>query len=220
MSGYLSVQNFWKYQDKNAWKKAKTHPPWFKHYVNRDRDLDALPPLARLLFHELLGAATRHSNVLEADPNWLWAETRVPVEAIVEMLPLLLKGGWLSQTKTKRRGTATGTQKQPGSDVQDVDVEEEVKDKDLDLELALNPPDVTAAAETFVQAVAIDPKGREHRPYYPPRDPLNGIRLQIARGVIADEVALAAELRAHPSITQTDRESLRDLLTVKAGTAA
>lgn len=100
---YLSVHRFWDYQNKDVWKKSKGHPPWFKFYVHRDRALDDLPPLARLLFYELLGAASRNSNVLKADLNWLYAETRIEPEVIAEMLPLLLKGRWLSQTDTPRR---------------------------------------------------------------------------------------------------------------------
>ena len=101
--GYLSVRNFWRYQNADVWKKAKGHPPWFKHYCHRDRELDALEPLARLLFYELLGAATRNSNVLEDDLKWIWAETRVEPETVAEHLPTLIKGGWLSQTQTPRR---------------------------------------------------------------------------------------------------------------------
>ena len=101
--GYLSVVNFWKYQNADVWKKAKVHPPWFKHYVQRDLDLDHMSIGARLLFWELVGAATRYSNVLEDDLNWIWAETRVDPEVIAEELPKLLKGGWLSQTQSRRR---------------------------------------------------------------------------------------------------------------------
>lgn len=124
---YLSVSNFWKYQDRNAWKKTKTHPPWFKLYVHRDRELDALPQLARLLFYELLACATRNSNVLEADLNWIWAETRVEPETIREYLPVLLKGGWLSQTKSARRAPKPVPDPAPKSDVLDVDVDVDVE---------------------------------------------------------------------------------------------
>jgi hypothetical protein len=101
--GYLSVVNFWKYQNADVWKKSKIHPPWFKHYVQRDMDLDHMSVGARLLFWELVGAATRYSNVLEDDLNWLWAETRIDPETIAEELPKLVKGGWLSQTQSRRR---------------------------------------------------------------------------------------------------------------------
>lgn len=122
---YLSVVNFWKHQDKNAWKKAKYHPPWFKHVVHRDRDLDRLPLEARLLWWELLAAATRYSNVLEADLNWLSMETRINPETIKQVLPLLVKGGWLSETKTARRATKPVPDPVPNSDVLDVDVDVE-----------------------------------------------------------------------------------------------
>lgn len=112
---YLSVSNFWKYQNADVWKKSKTHPPWFKHYVHRDPELDKLPVCARLLFWELLAAATRYSNVLEADLNWLYAETRVEPERIAEMLPLLLEGGWLSETKSRRRSRKSSREYREGS---------------------------------------------------------------------------------------------------------
>lgn len=130
---YLSVVNFWKFQNADAWKKAKTHPPWFKCYVHRDRDIDALPLEARLLWIELLAVATRYSNVLEADLNWLWAETRIKPDVIAEMLPMLIKGGWLSQTETRRRSRKVSRGNLPDPGRQDLDV-------DVDLEEDLTPP--------------------------------------------------------------------------------
>jgi hypothetical protein len=213
---YLSVQNFWKYQDRNAWKKAKTHPPWFKHYVHRDPELDKLPLAARLLFIELLGVATRYANVIEADLNgseWdlnaLWAETRIPPEVIAENLQLLIKGGWLSQTKTRRRGTGFGTQKSPDSDVQDVDVEEDIKNKDL----ALEGP--TSNGHDFAANVVADSKPvREHKPYDPPTDSLGHIRRLIANGAILDVTDLEVELRSGDHhLTDQTVDELRALLT-------
>lgn len=184
---YLSVQNFWKYQNADVWKKSKGHPPWFKHWVNRDRELDALPLLTRLVFYELLAAATRHSNVLEADLKWLWAETRVDSESIRESLPALLKGGWLSETKTPRRS------RKPSREVRDdrLDLrEEEVEVKDKDFDVVLN-----AEAKTFAQTVVADPKGRAHHPYDPPSNRVEAVRRLIGR-TIRDEVDLEAELSA------------------------
>jgi hypothetical protein len=190
---YLSVTNFWKYQDKNAWKKAKTHPPWFKQYVHRDIELDALPLEARLLFYEILAVATRYSNVLEADLNWLWAETRIEPELIGAMLPLLLKGGWLSQTKSKRRGASPVPDPVPDPVVQDVDVEEELKD------LALEGP--TSNGQQL-----------EHRPYDKPTDSLTQLRRLIGR-TIHDQVDLDAELRSGDHhLTETQISELRAML--------
>jgi hypothetical protein len=100
---YLSVRKFWDYQNADVWKKCKGHPPWFKLFVHRDGEIDMLPPLARLLWYELLSAATRHANVLQADLKWLSSETHLDRKVIAEMLPLLVKGGWLSETDTPRR---------------------------------------------------------------------------------------------------------------------
>jgi hypothetical protein len=96
---YLSITKFWNYQNADVWSKSKGHPPWFKHYVHRDRELDLLDPMARLLYYELLGAATRNKNVLLSDPKWLFAETRVDEQEIAKHLPELLKGGWLKASE-------------------------------------------------------------------------------------------------------------------------
>lgn len=169
MTGYLSVANFWKYQDKGAWKKSKTHPPWFKHFVHRDRELDRLPLPARLLFFELLGAATRYSNVLEADLNWISAETRIGPEQIAESLPLLLKGGWLSQTKSRRRGAGSGAGSPPTAAVQDVDVD---VDEEKDLSAHTRPTTKSTDGALFA------------------------LRTMVANGAIPDHEALYAEVRA------------------------
>lgn len=123
---YLSVQNFWKFQNADVWKKSVGHPPWFKHFVHRDMELDDLPTDARLLFYELLAAATRYSNVLKADLSWLASETRMDAEVIAEMLPLLMKGAWLSETKSPRRSRKPS--RASGSD-NPLDLKEEEEDK-------------------------------------------------------------------------------------------
>ena len=189
---YLSVCNFWKYQDRNAWKKAKTHPPWFKHYVHRDIEMDRLPLEARLLWSELLAVATRYSNVLEADPNWLWAETRIRPEVIAENLPLLLKGGWLSETKSKRRGTGLGDNAVPDPAVQDVDV-----DVDVEEEKDLTP---SLAHEGEQPDVAPPIAGAEQK-----------IELMIRNGVIHDLVDLEAELAGY-RINGKPADRLRQML--------
>lgn len=106
MSGYLRVKNFWKYQNADVWKKCDGHPPWFKHFVHRDRELDQLPVVARLLFSELLGSATRNSNVLQDDLNWICSEVRMTPKEVAQALPMLVKGGWLSQSSSARRSRA------------------------------------------------------------------------------------------------------------------
>lgn len=121
------VVNFWKYQNADVWKKSKTHPPWFKHFVHHDRELDKLPVVARLLFVEILKSATRHSNVLENDLNWLCGETRIAPDEIAEALPLLLKGGWLSETKSTRRSRHPSRENREDSREQEVEVEVDVE---------------------------------------------------------------------------------------------
>ena len=127
---YLSIANFWKYQNADVWGKSKGHPPWFKHYVHRDRELDKLDPLARLLFYELLGAATRHKNVLESDPKWLFTETLMEPEEIAKHLPALLKGAWVKATERPVRS------RKPSRKYRDKPrdlIEEEVEEEELPL---------------------------------------------------------------------------------------
>lgn len=104
---YLSVRKFWEYQNADAWKKAKAtkrgHPQWFKHSAHRDGEIDVLPPMARLLWYELLGCATRHHNVLQNEVKWLSRETHLDAKDVAKHLPLLLKGGWLSESERPRR---------------------------------------------------------------------------------------------------------------------
>ncbi len=104
---YLSITNFWRYQNADVWKKSPVHPPWFKHYVCRDPELDKLPPEARLLFWELLAVATKYANVFERDLNALSAETRLPPETIASNLLKLIQGGWIKETRSRRRSRVT-----------------------------------------------------------------------------------------------------------------
>jgi hypothetical protein len=161
---YLSIINFWNYQNADVWKKSRTHPPWFKHYVHRDRELDALPVEARLLWVELLAAATRHNNILGLGPlppghglseaeaklresernlSWICGEVRMEPETVAEMLPLLIKGGWLSQTATPRRSRKPSRKNLEGPREQDVDVDRE-EDEDGEQEQEHGSSNVSA----------------------------------------------------------------------------
>lgn len=163
--GYLSVTRFWDYQNADVWKKAKGHPPWFKHYVHHDRELDELPNDARLLYYELLAAATRNGNVLKAtlkrsgsevneDLKWLCAETRMEAEAIAEHLPTLLKGGWLSETRTPRRSRKPSRKTLESSlEPKEEEVEED-KERPLPLLRAVeDPAERKAAAEAALAKI-------------------------------------------------------------------
>ncbi len=140
---YLSVRRFWDYQNADVWKKSKGHPPWFKFYVHRDREVDELPPLARLLWYELLAAACRHGNVLKANLNeserdlkWICSEVRMEPEEVAEYLPMLLKGGWLSQTRTPRRSRKPSRKVLESS--LDLIEEEEEREEPLGVNLGAN----------------------------------------------------------------------------------
>ena len=183
---YLSVVNFWKYQNADVWKKSRTHPPWFKMYVHRDREIDALGVHARLLWVELLAAATRYGNVLgmpsepvdkagenqslsdaeleakqlrsdcEATVRWISAETRIDPEVIAETLPKLIKGGWLSETSTPRRSRKSSRKTLDNPREQDVDVEVH-SEKDQNPPPKTQTPSSDAHANGTTRAPPIDP---------------------------------------------------------------
>ena len=103
---YLRVRNFWEYQNADAWKKARDtkrgHPPWCKLYVQQDIELQQLPWEAEQLFYALLRVATKYANVFPNDSQFIVNETRIPLSIVGKHLPLLVKGRWVSQTKSSR----------------------------------------------------------------------------------------------------------------------
>lgn len=115
---YLRIRNFWDYQNADVWKKAKAnkkghrHPPWCKLYVARDLEIDALPPITRLVFYELLRLATVTGNVIPNDISTIANAISIPRQEVAKAIPMLLKGAWLSETKTSRRSREFLDQKQ------------------------------------------------------------------------------------------------------------
>lgn len=100
---FLRIRNWEHYQNADVFKKSGGTPPWCKLYTRRDIDLDQACLEARLLFVELLKCASEYGNVMRGDPEWIARETRMPIAAVVKGLPVLLKGAWLSESKTPRR---------------------------------------------------------------------------------------------------------------------
>lgn len=106
---YLRIKNFWSYQNADVWKKARAnksghkHPAWCKLYVARDLELDALHPMVRLVFYELLRLATITGNVIPNDISTIAKAISTPRQEVVKAIPVLLKGAWLSETRSPRR---------------------------------------------------------------------------------------------------------------------
>jgi hypothetical protein len=150
---YLSITNFWNYQNADAWKKAKSGPPkWCKLYSHHDREMLQQPEHIRLLWFELLRAATRHSNVLEADLKWICSEVRMEPKRVAEGLKVLRKGGWLTETQTPRRSRKVSRQPSRGSSRPNARGKSKKKEKNLPQEGSFSstgteetpPPDAAA----------------------------------------------------------------------------
>lgn len=109
---YLRVRNFWDYQNADVWKKAQAnkgghrHPPWCKLHVARDFELDAQRPIVRLVFYELLRLATVHANAIPNDSQAIANAISMRSQDVSHALEKLLKGGWLSETRTPRSSRA------------------------------------------------------------------------------------------------------------------
>ncbi len=101
---YLRVRNFEKYQNADIFKKSKGRPPWVKLHRDmlEDEQLLALPYEAQLLFDRLLLVAASQRNAFSSDSEWIAGRTRMDSQTIAKCVPMLVKGRWLSQTKTPR----------------------------------------------------------------------------------------------------------------------
>ena len=149
---YLRIRNFWEYQNADAWKKAKQtkrgHPAWCKVYVQPDLELQRLPWEAEQLFYALLRVATKYTNVFPNDSEWIVKETRIPLSVVSEMLPQLVKGRWLSQSRSARPSRNILEKLSPRSREE---VEEETPQTPLINEEALNH--LKALEQTVLKAV-------------------------------------------------------------------
>lgn len=102
---YVAVRNWAHYQHKDLFKKSRGRPPWIKFYRDllEDQDLLELPYAAQLLFDRLLLLAASQRNAIRSDSEWIANKVGMRSQDVAESLPLLLKGAWLSETKTARR---------------------------------------------------------------------------------------------------------------------
>lgn len=100
---YLRIRNWQTYQH---YKNRR--PVWVKLYVSqlRDHELKRLPISTRLLFDQLLLLAAEYENAIPKDFEELSSATRIPNEDVVDGVRLLVEGGWIQETSTKRRASS------------------------------------------------------------------------------------------------------------------
>lgn len=104
MSSYLRVTNWTRYQH---YKDRK--PPWVKFYVElngHSNKLNELPVSTRYLFDRCLLLAAEYSNAIPNDPELIANLLRMPRREVREGIDQLVKGRWLSHSKTKRRASS------------------------------------------------------------------------------------------------------------------
>ncbi len=101
---YLRIRNWEHYQNADIFKKAKGKPPWVKLYTAmlEDDDLLRLDLVTQLLFDRLLLLAARNANAISNDSQEIANRVRIPADQVAKGIQELLKGAWLSETKTAR----------------------------------------------------------------------------------------------------------------------
>ncbi len=101
---FLRIRNWEHYQNADIFKKAKGKPPWVKLYTAMldDHELLALDPVTQLLFDRLLLLAAKTANAIPSDPEWIANRVGIKRESVTKGCAVLLKGAWLSETKTDR----------------------------------------------------------------------------------------------------------------------
>ncbi len=102
--GFLRVRNWEKYQNADLAKKSGADGlAWVKLWTRDDYELSQESYLVRLLFVEILKLAGREMNAIPNDLNWISSRCDMNVKDVAKGLDVLLKQGWLSQTKSNRR---------------------------------------------------------------------------------------------------------------------
>lgn len=101
---YYRIKNWEKFQNADVAKKSPNGVlPWVKLWTHDDYDLGKQPYYVRLLFVEMLKLAGREMNAIEADLGWISSRVEMAPEDVSQGIVVLLKEGWLSETKTARR---------------------------------------------------------------------------------------------------------------------
>jgi len=101
---FYRVRNWERYQNADVAKKSPNGVlPWVKLWTKEDYELDREPYHVRLLFVELLKLAGREMNAIPSDLNWISTRCGMAPEDVAEGVAVLLRKGWLSETKTNRR---------------------------------------------------------------------------------------------------------------------
>lgn len=106
MSGYLSVRNWERYQHRDALRRKG--PMLFIRMHTAlldDPDFDALTPVQQLLWVKLLLLAGLTANVIRNEAESIAKRTGTPTRTVRETLPIFVKMGWLSRTRSTRRAS-------------------------------------------------------------------------------------------------------------------
>lgn len=110
---YVRVRNWHKYQHYSSAPtsvnpKKRRQLAWVKYYIDEleDEEFLSLPYAAQLLFHRLLlleaKAVNRGERGVLKNFEAIAKRTRMESDDVAKMLPLLVKGRWLSESKTTR----------------------------------------------------------------------------------------------------------------------
>lgn len=163
MTTYLRIRNWETYQNADIFKKSKGRPPWVKLYVAMldDYKFGLLPHVTQLLFIKLLLVTAKAGEAIVNDSEWLVKQTGIGSEDIVNSVALLVKGAWLTETKTLRRSRKIRDTFAKDSPLEQ-NREEEIKDPPVAPPTAEPDFDVNGAA-TFTtpeRPRPIDPIGR------------------------------------------------------------
>jgi hypothetical protein len=88
----LGVRNWRKFQH-----YSKRRPPWIKFYADLldDREFQALPKEAKLLYPLLLLVASRKENDFPSDERWIAAELAIPLADVRKGMGALLASGFI-----------------------------------------------------------------------------------------------------------------------------
>ncbi len=101
---YLRIRNWEHYQNADIFKKAKGKPPWVKLYTAMldDYELLRLDLVTQLLFDRLLLLAAKNANAISNDSQEIANRVGIPADQVAKGIAELLKGAWLSETKSNR----------------------------------------------------------------------------------------------------------------------
>lgn len=97
---YLSVVNWDRYQDYQV-----DDPHYIKLHISilDDKKVQALDPLPRLLWYQVLALAGRYQNSLPFNVSAIAKETKLERHSVAKSLQILISKGLVRETQTPRR---------------------------------------------------------------------------------------------------------------------